>query len=97
MLPGHVAETEGVGRSVSHHGDEDDGGPGFSSFSVMFGVEESGLGVKIDEAKRKCAYGQTDDHDRDGEQEYAAPADAVDEVEGEEGEEEIGEGDGEGG
>ena len=103
MLPGDVADADGVGGDVEEEGEEDEegvGGVGGSCGGGVGGDGRGGVRAKVWAAEHfvsERAGEETNCHYGDGEEEDAAAADVVDEEEGEEGAEEVCEGDGEGG
>jgi hypothetical protein len=96
LLPRYVSQTNGVAGNIRHHGYEDDKGP-----ELVVARGHNGRGAffasKVDEAECHRAQRETGDHDGDRPEENAAAANAVDRVEGDEGEDEVCEGDGQGG
>lgn len=110
LLPGDAAEADGVGGDVEEHAGEDEGGPGGGwgwGWGVVEGCCGCGWGLaaeegqrgrrvaQVEEAECDCAAGEACGHDGHAEEQDAAPADAVDGPECDEGEEEVCDGDGE--
>lgn len=92
LLPGDVAEAGGVPADVDDHGDEDDDGP--RTPRVDAGRGAGGLGTMGGSVVARGTDCEAQDHDGYRDQQQASTADVVDDHEGEESADEIGDGDG---
>ena len=95
MLPRYISHTDRITSYICNHGYKNNKRPCFRCRIVVEDCFFFGSSGQVDVDECYGAEDEAEDHDCDGVEEDAPAADAVDEVEGNESEEEVCEGDGE--